>query len=103
MEELRSCGDRRRAHPEMRAATLPFAMSWAGDVAHRVDRDREADADVALMPSLPVWICEVTPITRPSASISGPPELPWLIAASVWIALSIGSAVRREDLRAAPR
>ena len=41
--------------------------------------------------SLPVEICEVTPITRPAASISGPPELPWLIAASVWIAWSIGS------------
>ena len=33
----------------------------------------------------------MTPITRPPASISGPPELPWLIAASVWIALSIGT------------
>ena len=42
-------------------------------------------------PVLPVEICEVTPITRPAASISGPPELPWLIAASVWIAWSIGS------------
>ena len=26
------------------------------------------------------------PITRPRASNSGPPELPWLIGASVWIA-----------------
>ena len=49
------------------------------------------------MPMLPCWpvfpveICEVTPITRPAASISGPPELPWLIAASVWIAWSIDS------------
>ena len=49
------------------------------------------------MPTLPCWpvepveICEVTPITRPCESISGPPELPWLIAASVWIAWSIGS------------
>ena len=31
-------------------------------------------------------ICALTPITLPlTASISGPPELPWLIAASVWI------------------
>ena len=29
------------------------------------------------------------PSTRPDASSSGPPELPWLIAASVWIAPSI--------------
>ena len=44
-------------------------------------------------PSLPpesLSICELTPITRPSESNSGPPELPWLIAASVWIAPSIG-------------
>ena len=30
-------------------------------------------------------ICALTPITRPRRSRSGPPELPWLIAASVWI------------------
>ena len=35
---------------------------------------------------LPVRIWLVMPITRPNRSISGPPELPWLIAASVWIA-----------------
>ena len=32
----------------------------------------------------------VHPITSPLAFGSGPPELPWLNAASVWIALSIG-------------
>ena len=31
-------------------------------------------------------ITEFTPITLPVASISGPPELPWLTAASVWMA-----------------
>ena len=31
-------------------------------------------------------ITELTPITRPAASTSGPPELPWFTAASVWIA-----------------
>ena len=44
-------------------------------------------------PSLPpdsLSICELTPITLPLASSSGPPELPWLIAASVWIAFVIG-------------
>ena len=43
------------------------------------------------MPTLPpvlLWICVLIPITRPSASSSGPPELPLLIAASVWIAPS---------------
>ena len=31
-----------------------------------------------------IWA--LIPITRPRASKSGPPELPWLIGASVWIA-----------------
>ena len=30
-------------------------------------------------------IAELTPTTRPSRSKSGPPELPRLIAASVWM------------------
>src|SRR6478735_1764565 len=50
-------------------------------------------------PMLPDWpessglepgmraIAELTPMTRPDMSSSGPPELPGLIAASVWIAL----------------
>ena len=33
------------------------------------------------------------PISRPAESISGPPELPGLIAASVWIAPRIGRRV----------
>ena len=35
-------------------------------------------------------ICELMPITWPCMFSSGPPELPWLMAASVWIALLIG-------------
>ena len=38
---------------------------------------------------LPVWICELTPMTLPSALISGPPELPGFSAASVWMAPEI--------------
>ena len=49
-------------------------------------------------PVVPVEICDVTPITRPAASSSGPPELPWLIAASVWIACVDRQRVRRLDL-----
>jgi hypothetical protein len=46
------------------------------------------------MPTLPplppaVAICELTPMTRPAPSSSGPPELPGLIGASVWMTLSI--------------
>ena len=43
-------------------------------------------------PSLPpesLWICALTPITWAEAFSSGPPELPWLIGASVWIELAI--------------
>ena len=52
------------------------------------------DGTAKPMPTLPpppfaVSICELTPITRPSASISGPPELPLLIGASVWMTWSI--------------
>ena len=39
------------------------------------------------------------PITLPSASSSGPPELPRLIAASVWIALSIEKSVSASIVR----
>ena len=47
------------------------------------DGNREADAR-RLRPSS-LRICALTPITWPSEFSSGPPELPWLIAASVWI------------------
>ena len=53
-----------------------------GDRAHGVRRDREADTVVPAA-SLAIWA--LTPITLPLEFRSGPPELPWLIAASVWI------------------
>ena len=43
--------------------------------------------------SLSIWA--LTPITLPSRSSSGPPEFPWLIAASVWIGAVDRVAVRR--------
>ena len=47
----------------------------------------------------PVSICVFTPMTWPRASMSGPPELPWLIGASVWMTWSIvnwfGAVIRR--------
>ena len=50
-------------------------------------------------PPSPVAIWELTPITRPVASSSGPPELPGLSAASVWMTSSIanplGAVMRR--------
>ena len=44
--------------------------------------------------SLPsVRICAATPTTRPPRSSTGPPELPWLIAASVWITPGVVKSV----------
>ena len=50
------------------------------------------DGTAKPIPTLPplcdaIW--ELTPITRPCASSSGPPELPGLIGASVWMTESI--------------
>ena len=42
-----------------------------------------------LLPLPPVAICELMPITLPVASMSGPPELPGLIGASVCSTSSI--------------
>ena len=46
--------------------------------------------------SLSIW--ELTPTTLPFRSSSGPPELPWLIAASVWIASSMAKLFGDGDL-----
>ena len=55
---------------------------------------------------LAVAICELIPMTRPLASSSGPPELPGLSAASVWITLSIakplGAVSRRWSAETTP-
>ncbi len=37
------------------------------------------------LPPLGAAIQVFTPITRPRMSTSAPPELPWLMAASVWM------------------
>ena len=39
-------------------------------------------------PDVSVAIAELTPMMRPCASTSAPPEFPGLIAASVWIAFT---------------
>src|SRR5581483_3822081 len=58
-----------------------------------VTRGTVCDGIAKPMPSSPppeLWICAVTPMTLPSRLSSTPPEFPCLIAASVWIAFSIG-------------
>ena len=70
------------------------------DVLDGVRRDGEPDTDVAGRAGAePVSICVLTPMTWPRALRRGPPELPWLIGASVWITWSIvkrfGAVMRR--------
>ena len=50
-----------------------------GDVHGLVDRDGETDA------LLPARTATLTPIISPSMFTNGPPELPGLMGAEVWI------------------
>ena len=58
------------------------------------------------LPLPPVSICELMPITWPCALSSGPPELPGLIGASVWMTLSIvkplGAVIERCSAETTP-
>ena len=60
------------------ARAAPSRMSCGTTRREGGRGDREADPGARP--------CVLTPTTRPSASTSGPPELPGLTAASVWIA-----------------
>ena len=40
---------------------------------------------IPTLPPVGEKIAELTPMTRPVASKSGPPELPWLMGASTWM------------------
>jgi hypothetical protein len=74
-------GDRRVADADVRAASFSPASGLLHDRAGDVDRDGEADA-VAVGGDRGVDADDVA-----VASSSGPPELPGLIAASVWMRL----------------
>ena len=76
-----------RGDAEVGALDLAALDELRHDALDAVDRHGEADAGVAA--AARTAICELTPITRPSASSSGPPELPGLIAASVCTAPEI--------------
>ena len=78
-----------------RSRPRPCSRSWSMERSAR--SIGTAKPTPALAPDC-VWICWLSPITRPRASTSGPPELPGLMAASVWIAPAIrksGSATPR--------
>ena len=73
--------------PRKACFTSPVVWSWR--TTSRAVLIGIAKPIPTLPPLPPVWICELMPITLPEASISGPPELPGLIAASVWITWEI--------------
>ena len=73
--------------PIQECSTWPLAIScWAIDRAVSLGI---AKPTPTLASTVPPSIWALTPITRPRPSSSGPPELPWLIGASVWIAFGI--------------
>ncbi len=59
-----------------------------------VDRDRKADAGGLIEPFEAMRV--VMPMTSPRELSSGPPELPGLMAASVWMASSMGCPLRAD-------
>ena len=70
-------------NPSSGRSSCPFAISCG------TTRFRVSTGMAKLTPALyPVWVLidVFMPITRPAESSSGPPELPGLMAASVWIA-----------------
>ena len=73
---------RLHAYTQVRVGDLTGADQLRDDRLDRVRGDREADAVVAARVA-----CDLRVHTDDLAdrSSSGPPELPWLIAASVWI------------------
>jgi hypothetical protein len=82
-------GERRRdildAHAEIAAHDLAVLHEAFRDLADEVGGDGEADA---LKPPERLRMAVLMPMTRPSTSISAPPELPGLMAASVWMKFS---------------
>ncbi len=53
-----------------------------------IARPMPANCPCPMVLPRPVAIAVFMPITRPWASVSGPPELPGLIAASTWMKFS---------------
>ena len=74
--------------PMKACSTWPLAIScWATSWAVSIGTAKPIPTLPSDWPPDSIW--ELIPITRPSESSSGPPELPGLIGASVWIALVI--------------
>ena len=81
-------GDRAAADAEEGVFDFAVSSSWWIS-ARTVSIGIAKPMPTLPLPPPPVSIWELIPITSPAALISGPPELPGLIAASVWITLEI--------------
>ena len=75
---------------------MPSAFNWSSE--NRTEVTGIAKPTPELLPELDA-ICSLIPISSPFASSSGPPELPGLIEASVWIALSMPKLVSPSTVR----
>ena len=73
--------------PRKACWTEPLLLSWSAIFLAVLIGTAKPIPMFPLPPAVSIW--ELMPTTRPRPSISGPPELPGLIAASVWITLSI--------------
>ena len=76
----------------MKAAEPAHTGSGLRDCLGSIDGNREADPELCSAPFDAIMV--LMPMTSPCEFSSGPPELPGLMAASVWMASSIGAPSR---------
>src|SRR5438034_4951320 len=77
------------ATPSQPRVTLPLSLSWVTtDLAKSIGMAKP----MPMLPPLWLKIAELIPTTSPFRLSSGPPELPGLIEASVWMKSSYGPA-----------
>ena len=66
--------------PSFARRTAPFSISWSITFFAMFDGIAKP---MPMLPSPGVRICELMPTSSPFVFTSAPPELPWLIGASV--------------------
>ena len=86
----------RAGEDDLHGAALQPRILGRAALANMLDEDALVETSLTVsigmakpMPTLPpdsLSICAFTPMTSPFAFRSGPPEFPWLMAASVWMA-----------------
>src|SRR6201999_156545 len=89
------------ATPRYGCLTVSPASSSSSSAATRSEGTaKPTPALWSALPSVAIW--STTPITSPSPSSSGPPELPGLTAASVWIAWATVKPLGASIVRSSP-